>query len=148
MFHRPSFLPRVFISFRVPTLVGVAGLLLFCGGGGSGGSSSGPQPPPPNTIFVGGTSGGGYGDTGTPILAFNPVNLTVPKGTTVTWDWQSGGHLVDSGPGCAADNQFSSGGVKSAGFSMTHTFNTAGTYPFFCGVHCVSNMKGTITVTP
>lgn len=151
MNHILSLLPGHLRSLRLPALTGVAGFLLFCGGGGGGGgTSANPTPTPPaNTFWVGGTTGGGdYGGGGTPIYAFNPPNLTVAKGTTVTWTWQGPGHSVDSGAGCSSDSQFSSNGLQSTGFSMSHTFNTPGTYPFFCTAHCASNaMKGTITVT-
>lgn len=147
-----SFLPSFLISshaLRFGAQAVAATLLLSCGGGGSSPSSMPPPPPPPpsNTFYVGGTSGGdGYGGGGNPLLTFSPANLTIAAGTTVTWVWQSSGHSLDSGPGCSADNAFSSGGIQNAGYRLTHTFNTPGSYPFFCGVHCGSNMKGTITV--
>lgn len=138
-------------SLRFGAQAAAAALLLSCGGGGGGSSpSTAPPPPPPpnNTFYVGGTSGGGggYGDSGSPLLTFSPASLTINAGTTVTWVWQSSGHSLDSGADCSPDSKFSSGGVQNAGFTLTHTFNTPGTYPFFCGVHCGSNMKGTITV--
>lgn len=128
-----------------------ATLLLSCGGGGGGGSTSTTPPPPPpppsNTFYVGGHTGGdGYGDPGSPLLSFSPASLTVPVGTTVTWVWQGSGHSLDSGAGCSPDSKFTSGGIQNTGYTLTHTFNTPGTYPFYCGVHCGANMKGTITV--
>lgn len=146
----PSFLPSLLITsrtLRFGAQAAAAAMLLSCGGGGGGSSSTPPPPPPPsNTFYVGPSSGGGYGDPGGTSLTFSPANLTVTAGTTVTWVWQSSGHSLDSGAGCSPDSKFSSNGIQSAGFQMTHTFNTPGTYPFFCGVHCGSNMKGTITV--
>ena len=137
-------------ALRFGSQAAAALLLLSCGGGGGGSTATRtpPTPPPPsNTFYVGGhTAGDGYGDPGSPLLSFSPANLTITAGTTVTWEWQGSGHSLDSGPGCSADNQFTSGGLQNTGFKMTHTFNTPGTYPFFCGVHCGSNMKGTITV--
>ncbi len=124
------------------------GLLLSCGGGGGGSSSMSSSTLLPNTIYVGGNNGGGgYGDPGGPVNAFNPVALTVTRGTMVTWIWQGSGHSVESGAGCSADSQFNSNGLQSAGSTMTHTFNTPGTYAFFCTSHCNSSaMKGTVTV--
>ena len=148
----PSFLSPFLIfprSLRLGTQAVAAVLLLSCGGSGSSPPSSGggTPPPPANTFYVGGTSGSGtYGDPTTALLTFTPATLTIAAGTTVTWVWESSGHSLDSGPGCTVDNQFSSGGIQSVGYTMTHTFSTPGTYPFFCGVHCGSNMKGTITV--
>ncbi len=151
MLRTYSSLPMLVPSLRLLARVGFAGLLLSCGGGGGGGSTpagGGTLTPPPNTIYVGGqTGGGGYGDPNTPILAFTPTSLTVAAGTTVTWVWQAGNHSVDSGSGCTQDSAFTSGGLKPLGNTMTHTFNTKGTYPFFCTSHCAgNNMKGTITV--
>ncbi len=134
-------------SLRFGAQAVAATLLLSCGGGGgSTPSTSTPPPPPTNTFYVGGSSNGGYGGPGEPVLSFTPATLTVAAGTTVTWVWNSSGHSLESGPGCSLDNQFSSNGIQGSGFSMTHTFNTKGSFPFFCGVHCGSNMKGTITV--
>ena len=47
-----------------------------CGGENppAGPGTNPPPPPPPNTVEV----ANNY---------FNPVSLTVPVGTTVTWDW-------------------------------------------------------------
>lgn len=121
----------------------VLGLMPSCGGGGGGGYSSPPPlpPPPSNTVMVGQT--GAYGTTSN---VFSPVNLSVGVGTTVTWTWVTSGHTVDSGPDCSPDGRFSSHGAQAAGFTMTHQFNTAGTYPYLCTTHCGVGMKGTITV--
>ncbi len=152
-------MPSILTTFLIPSRAlrfgaqaVAATLLISCGGGGGGpAASSVPPPPAPtsNTFYVGGTSTGsdGYGgSTNTPILAFTPATLTVAAGTTVTWVWEGSGHSLDSGTGCSPDNQFSSGGMQNTGYTMTHTFNTKGTFPFYCGVHCGANMKGTITV--
>jgi plastocyanin len=132
-------------SLRFAAQAAAATLLLSCGGGGGGGGAyttpPPPPPPPTNTFNVGGTDGG-YGET----LTFSPATMTVTAGSTVTWVWRGNGHSLYSGAGCSADNAFSSGGTQNTGFTLTHTFNTPGSYPFFCGVHCGSNMKGTITV--
>lgn len=138
-------------SLRFGTQVVAAVLLLSCGGGGGGSTPATPSAPPPpnNTFYVGGTSSGGggiYGDPGSPLLTFSPADLSIAAGTTVTWVWQSSGHSLFSGAGCSPDSQFSSNGLQNTGYTMSHTFNTPGTYPFYCGVHCGSNMKGTITV--
>src|SRR5678809_720673 len=58
-----------------------------CGGGGGGGSTTGPTNTNP-----GGTTNPGGGVTNTVNLAdqaFNPGTVTVPTGTTVTWNWPS-----------------------------------------------------------
>lgn len=150
-------MPAFVSSFLIPSRAvrfgaqAVAALMLLSCGGGGGGSTPAPTTPPPpppaNTFYVGGRSGGdGYGDPGSPLLSFSPASLTIAAGTTVTWVWQSSGHSLDSGPGCSPDAKFTSAGLQNTGYTLTHTFSTPGTYPFYCGVHCGSNMKGTITV--
>ncbi|MFN8010783.1 MAG: plastocyanin/azurin family copper-binding protein [Holophagaceae bacterium] len=125
-------------------LLAATASLPSCGGGGGYGGSSGGNTgnPPPNTIYVGGT--GAYG---TVENVFQPANLTVARGTTVTFVWQSSGHDLHSGTGCSPDGLFGSNGLQGQGFQTSYTFNTAGAFPFYCGSHCASsNMKGTVTV--
>jgi plastocyanin len=89
-------------------------------------------------------------------LTFTPSTLTIAVGDKVTWTFASIGHTVTSGSGGVADGKFCSpndtscsGGVTSAvGAVYSHTFTTAGTFPYFCAVHFASGMTGTITVTP
>lgn len=122
-----------------------APFLLTCGGGGGGGyggsGGGNNNPPPANTIYV-----GGMGAYGTATNVFEPAALTVAPGTMVTFVWQGDGHGLESGAACGTDGKFSSGGLRSNGYQMTHVFPTAGTYPFYCTSHCGAAMKGTITV--
>jgi len=72
-------------------------------------------------------------------VSFNPSELTISPGTTVTWtNDDNTTHTVTSDSGV-----FDSGNLGS-GKSFSYTFNQAGSYPFHCGIH--SSMKGTITV--
>jgi plastocyanin len=70
---------------------------------------------------------------------FTPSSLTVPVGTTVTWQWNSGGvaHNVTFDDGIFSDN-LSSG-------TYPRTFSTAGPFPYECTIH--PGMAGTVTVT-
>lgn len=63
-------------------------------------------------------------------FAFNPRSLTVSVGTTVTWTNNNGvSHTVT-----ADDGTFDSGTLaESAQFSFT--FDTPGTYPYYCEFH-------------
>lgn len=75
-------------------------------------------------------------------FAFSPANITVKKGTTVTWtNKDSVAHTVTE-----TDNL---NGPKSStlatGKSFVFTFDTAGTYHYHCSIH--SEMTGTVTVT-
>jgi plastocyanin len=70
-------------------------------------------------------------------------------GDTVQWNWISGFHSTTSGPcpPCSqnGDGNWNSGARSSPSFS--HTFNSAGTFPYYCNVHTIS-MTGTIAVSP
>ena len=75
-------------------------------------------------------------------FAFSPANITVKKGTTVTWtNKDSATHTVTSTSGPAS---FDSGNLPN-GKTYSFTFNTAGTYQYHCTIH--SGMTGTVTVT-
>ena len=84
-------------------------------------------------------------------LVFMPSSITIHRGDTVQWMWGSGGyyspmHSSTSGtPG--HPNGLWDSGLLSAGDTFTHTFNTAGTFPYYCTVHgqCC-NMVGTVSV--
>ena len=74
---------------------------------------------------------------------YDPANLTVSVGATVTWTWMSGGsHSVtfEDGQGSAP--------VQNTG-TLDRTFNTAGTFRFRCTVHSgnfTSGMIGSVMV--
>jgi plastocyanin len=74
-------------------------------------------------------------------FAFDPVTITIKVGETVTWTNQDNVvHTV-----AADDNSWTSDNLGK-GASFSHTFNTAGTFTYHCGVH--PNMKGTVIVQP
>lgn len=83
----------------------------------------------------------------------NPVNISV--GDTVRWTWASGFHSVTSGQTCIADSQFcspndmncSAGTLSGPGTVYMHTFSQAGTYSYFCALHCNFGMTGTVNVS-
>jgi len=76
---------------------------------------------------------------------FSPADLTVEPGTTVAFEWDSGGHTVtvDSQPDDA--NWSGVDSTQSEGHTLTHTFDVEGTYDYYCQPH-QSQMQGTITV--
>ncbi len=89
----------------------------------------------------------GTGGSAQPIalqkFAFNPKQLTVVVGTTVTWtNYDPGPHTVtfddgsvDSGPLLQND-------------TFSHTFDEAGTYPIYCALHGGAGGQGmSMTVT-
>ncbi|MCU1397982.1 MAG: plastocyanin [Acidimicrobiales bacterium] len=70
---------------------------------------------------------------------FDAVDLTVAKGTTVTWtNGDKQAHTATS------SGNFDTGSI-AAGATGTATFDTAGTFAYICSFHPF--MKGTITVT-
>jgi plastocyanin len=73
-------------------------------------------------------------------FAFNPAEITVPVGGSVTWTND------DSTPHTATgqDRAVLQSGTIASGESFTQKFDTAGTYEYFCEFH--ANMKGTIVV--
>jgi plastocyanin len=94
------------------------------------------------TAAAGGGAPAAAGDGAVSIkgFAFNPGDVTVAKGTTVTWtNNDSATHRIKSG-----DGSFDSEDLKN-GATFQHTFDTAGTFDYICGIH--PSMKGKITVT-
>lgn len=80
-------------------------------------------------------------------FSFSPQTLTIKAGDTVTWTWVNGTHSVTSGTSCTPNGTFDST-VSTAPKTFTHTFNAAGTFDYFCMVHCSMGMTGTIVVQP
>jgi plastocyanin len=76
---------------------------------------------------------------------FEPATITIKVGQTVTWKWASGTHDVKSGATCAPDGKFSSGDPV-AGATFEQKFDTAGTFDYFCSVHCAEGMTGKVIV--
>jgi plastocyanin len=78
--------------------------------------------------------------------SFGPEELRVKVGTTVKWTWASGSHNVVSGSKCAPDGKFTSGAPQGKGSTFEHTFDSAGTFPYYCDPHCGMGMTGTVIV--
>jgi plastocyanin len=113
-----------------------AGLLTSCSSSGSkspsGGSSS--------SSSSASTSAASSGNTvQVKDFSFEPGDLTVAKGTKVTWDFDdTTAHNV------TADNKAFASPTVNKGHTFSYTFNTAGKYNYICTIH--QYMKGTITV--
>ena len=73
-------------------------------------------------------------------FAYNPPETTVPVGGSVTWTNQ------DTAPHTATglDREVLQSGAIATGESFTQTFDTAGTFEYFCEFH--PNMKGSVVV--
>jgi plastocyanin len=111
--------------------------------GGGGGAATTEQPA--GEDGGGGDGGGGGGGAGGAEvsmegIAFQPAEVTVSAGDTVTWtNNDSVGHDVTA-------DSFSSGepGDMASGDKFDHTFQEAGTFDYVCTVH--PGMEGTVVV--
>src|ERR1051325_5657077 len=76
--------------------------------------------------------------------AFNPSSQTINVGDSVMWmnsDFTT--HTTTSGEPGAPDGGWDSG-FLAPGQTSSHTFGSAGTFPFYCSLHTFTT--GTITV--
>jgi glucose/arabinose dehydrogenase len=78
-------------------------------------------------------------------FSFAPRTVTVQRGDTVRWSWVKGSHSTTSGIPGSPSGQWDSG-VQSAGFRFQHTFDRAGSFPYFCTPHGASGMAGSVIV--
>ena len=91
---------------------------------------------------------------GTAALKWEPANVTIKPGGTVTFKVAGGPpHPVKSGDGStpAGDDKFDAADcgldkMSKVGDSCQVKFPKAGTYPFFCEVHVSLGMKGVVQV--
>ena len=73
-------------------------------------------------------------------FGFQPADLTVAAGSTVTWtNTGAATHTVKWSEGTPESSGL------AAGATYDRTFDAAGSYPYVCGIH--GSMSGTITVT-
>jgi plastocyanin len=78
---------------------------------------------------------------------FSPANISINKGDMVTWtNNDAEPHTATSGSCGTPNGVFNSGTVNSGG-TFSFTFNTAGSFPYYCVFHCALGMVGNITVT-
>ncbi len=106
-----------------------------------------PAPPPAQQTPTSGTnSSSSQSTTGTSKVsissfAFSPADITIKKGTTVTWtnnDSVPHQPVADSGTGPASQ-------PLSNGQSYSFKYDSAGTFAYHCAIH--PDMHGTVTVT-
>src|SRR5437660_12409879 len=77
---------------------------------------------------------------------FSPASVTINPGDTVRWTWSSSGHSTTSGNPCTPNGLWDSGTLNQ-GAMFTHTFNSVGSFPYFCTPHCSLGMTGMVTVS-
>ncbi len=109
----------------------------------------------PGGYGPGGMMGGYYAPTattGTPVVgvthvdiqnfAFQPANIQVQPGTTVTWtNRDTAPHTVAFSNGSGMQGS----AVLRQGDTFSYTFKTTGTFQYYCSVH--PYMTGVVTVT-
>jgi plastocyanin len=140
-------------------------------GGDNGGGGDGTTPTPtPSSDGNGGGSDGEWTETSTvdmtDELTFAPRRIRVSAGTTVTWENVGNiGHTVTAYEDNIPDGAtyFASGGFDSqqaavdgysneqagnvpGGESYEHTFETTGTYEYYCIPHEMNGMVGYVEV--
>ncbi len=98
-------------------------------------SSGAPSAPPP-----GGGGGGGPMTIDVGDRIYRPASVTVSPGTTITW------RNIDDRPHTVTDRAGSfDSGIFDTGGTYTRTFDTPGTFQYFCTLH--PDMVGTVSVT-
>ncbi|MGI8957433.1 MAG: PQQ-dependent sugar dehydrogenase [Chthoniobacterales bacterium] len=77
---------------------------------------------------------------------FSPAAVTVEPGDEVEWDWDSSFHSTTSGTPGNPSGMWNSD-VHQTGYKFNFTFNTIGSFDYYCSVHggCCS-MVGTVNV--
>jgi plastocyanin len=88
-------------------------------------------------------AGPGSQDVSVTDNAFSPSTVTVTSGATVTWTWNgSNQHNVTWVSGTPAASATQSSG------SYQRTFDTPGTYAYYCTIHGspTGGMRGTVVV--
>lgn len=162
---------RIFLTRSAITIPGIVGLVGCTEQGGSGQGSG--EPSSGNGSDGGGGggnestngSGGRNGTQGNPVVAmvtngsdyyFNPIGLYVTSRTTVTFRNKSGRHSSTAYKKGTASAQvtriptnaaaWNSGILSEQGATFKHTFETAGTYDYFCIPHKSLGMVARIVV--
>jgi len=97
------------------------------------------------TVLMG-VSGDGEDD-----FVFDPPAIQVDPGTTVTWEHTGAGlHTIteqtDWDEDGEEDDRFDSGLIEDVGETWSYTFETDGTFLYFCAPHKSLGMKGAVVV--
>jgi len=81
-------------------------------------------------------------------LVFDPETVYITPGTTVRWVWESDNHNVvpESIPEDAAWEGQPPDETFDTGHEYSHTFETLGTYDYFCQPHKSVGMVGSVVV--
>ena len=79
--------------------------------------------------------------------SFIPASVTINAGDEVRWVWSA-----DTGTTPHTTTSDTPGlwdsGIHTQPYSFSHTFNSAGSFPYRCTLHAAIGMVGTVTVQP
>ncbi len=136
----------------------VAGAIAGCSTGGTGGGSDGGSGNSEVDNYLSSTSNydsivdeTGSDDVTVKVgvkangahYGFGPPAVRVGTGTTVTWEWTGKGNshnVVHEG------GAFESELLIDEGATFEHTFDSSGTYLYYCNPHKTMGMKGAVVV--
>ena len=80
-------------------------------------------------------------------MFFDPASISIQPGDRVRWrNVTIEFHTSTSGEECAPNGIWAAGTVNPGEASAFVTFNTAGTFPYYCRFHCFMGMTGDIIV--
>ena len=148
-------------------ILATGGVTTLAGCSSENGDGGGGEPTATETPETTGDSGeettGGSGDSNTVMMItegseyyFDPIGLFVEAGDTVTFEIQSGSHSATAykeGTSSAEVTRipdgaetFNSEVLSEQGATYEHTFETTGTYDYFCIPHKTLGMVGRIVV--
>ncbi|HLQ04871.1 MAG TPA: cupredoxin domain-containing protein [Verrucomicrobiae bacterium] len=126
---------RVALRLAIPTLIAGVTLVACASTAGSGSTTAPATSAAPAAGKTAALQIKGF--------AFSPATLTVDKGTAVTiTNNDSTTHTFTSGANRTKDGTFDQ--QISGGTEGSVTFDTAGTFEYFCQIH--SSMKGSVVV--
>ncbi|WP_121822134.1 plastocyanin/azurin family copper-binding protein [Halostella salina] len=113
----------------------------------AGNDTSGNESAGNETAGGGGAGGGSETVQLTGDNVFDPAELYIAPGTTVTFEWTGGNHniIVDSQPSDA--NWEGHQPIEGPGTTHEHTFEVLGDYNYYCSPHQSLGMEGVIHVT-
>lgn len=115
--------------------VALATALAGCSGGDDGDDGGSTDADETVTVGPGGNN------------VFDPETVEISVGETIAWEWDSANHTVT--PDSIPDGAEWAGEpeVFNSGHTYTHTFETTGTYEYYCEPHRAAGMEGSVVVS-
>jgi len=79
-------------------------------------------------------------------LVFDPEELRIERGETVSWVWESDNHLITPREKPPESSWQGNGELEDTGYVHEHTFDVEGVYEYVCVPHEGVGMEGVIVV--